>query len=86
MTSLQDLARGTFHDWLDLPPFPTADSIRQQTAPDTFAAAFPDLMAAAMQVLTPQELQQAADDYQREAIATAQSEAAHEAAIQEYSK
>ena len=53
---------------------------------DQFAAAFPDLMAAAMRVLTPQELQQAADDYQREAIATAQSEAAQEAARKEYSK
>jgi hypothetical protein len=63
MSTLQDLARGTFHDWLDLPKWPTADSIREQTALDTFAAAFPDLMAAAMQVLTPQELQQAADEY-----------------------
>lgn len=59
MSTLQDLARGTFHDWLDLPPFPTAESIRQQ---------------------------QEADQYQREQIATAQSEAAHEAAIQEHSK
>ena len=58
MTTLQDLERGTFHDWLDLPPWPTEASIR---------------------------LQQEADEYQREQIATAQSEAAHEAAIQEHS-
>jgi hypothetical protein len=31
-------------------------------------------------------LQQEADDYQREQIETAQSEAAHEAALKEYSK
>jgi hypothetical protein len=54
------------------------------SALDTFAAAFPDLMAAAMRVLTPQELQQAADEYQAEQIATAQSEAAQEAARKEY--
>jgi hypothetical protein len=59
MNALQDLALGTFHDWLDLPPWPTAESIR---------------------------LQQEADAYQQEQIATAQSEAAHEAALKEHSK
>jgi hypothetical protein len=57
MTPLESLALGTFHDWLDLPPWPTAESIRAQ---------------------------QEADEYQAEAIATAQSEAAHEAALKEY--
>jgi hypothetical protein len=59
MNALQDLALGTFHDWLDLPPWPAPASIR---------------------------LQQEADEYQREQIATAQSEAAHEAALKEHSK
>ena len=53
---------------------------------DTFAAAFPELMNAAMRVLTDEELQRAADEYQREQIATAESEAAQEAARKEYNK
>ena len=52
---------------------------------DTFAA-FPELMDAAVRVLTDDELLRVADEYQREQIATAQSEAAHEAALKEYNK
>jgi hypothetical protein len=52
---------------------------------DTFAAAFPELMDAAVRVLTDDELQRVADEYQREQIATAQSEAAHQAALKEHS-
>ena len=59
MTTLQDLALGTFHDWLDLPPWPTPSSIR---------------------------LQQEAEQYQREQIETAQSEAAEDAARKEFTR
>lgn len=59
MTPLKEIAANGFAAWMDLAPWPTAESIR---------------------------LQQEADEYQREQIATAQSEAAHEAEIQEHSK
>jgi hypothetical protein len=57
MSPLQEISRDGLAAWLDLPPWPTAESIR---------------------------LQQEADQYQREQIATAQSEAAQEAARKEY--
>ena len=49
-----------------------------------FASAFPELAEAAQRVLTADELQRVADEYQQEQIETAQSEAAQEAARMEF--
>lgn len=70
MTPLQQIARDGLASWLDLPPWPTAESIRLQ-------------QEAAIEA-KPWDLLDAADEYQREAIATAQSEAAQEATRKEY--
>lgn len=50
-----------------------------------FAEAFSDYLADAEQ-WTPEQMQAAADEYQRDAIATAQSEAAFEANTKEFNK
>ena len=57
-------------------------------APDQFAeffAAFPDLMRAFVQ-LTDADKDALADEYQREQIATAQSEATQQAIARSYAK
>ena len=50
------------------------------------SSAFAEAFAQPFPVLTPEQLEAMADEYQREQIASAQSEAAQEAARKEYAK